>query len=160
MNYLRNTEILPEKIFQALVIISQRCPTAVFGGSIALNAVGLLNRPVKDIDVFVPDFSSLTENGFMWAQDAKSSYLLSDTVTDVNGKLIQRTGIKVNGVNVCCFKVSSEEMQHSLYTLGEVTIKIQNVNYAIQAKKVYANKNDKHKIDLYDINQTFDELFN
>lgn len=161
MNNLENLEILSDEIFTAIVLIQQRCPEAVFGGSIALNAVGLLTRKIKDIDLFFDDkYTYKFKEGFL---TIPTTEVLSDTVMDTNGKQIQRTALKVNGVNVCGFKVNGEELQHSRMTIYRndvaVTLKIQNVNYAIQAKIAYRFKNEKHQTDLAIINQTFNDIF-
>ena len=54
MNNLDNSEILSDEIVNAIDLIITQIPDVIFGGSIALNAVGLLNRKVSDIDVFFP----------------------------------------------------------------------------------------------------------
>jgi len=161
MNNLENQEILGDDIIVAIVLIQQKCPEAVFGGSIALNAVGLLNRKISDIDLFFSDKNSYKlKEGFL---TIPTTEVLSDTVTDTNGKLIQRIGLIVNGIKVCGFKVGDEELQHSQVTIHRnninITIKIQNVNFAIQAKIAYKFKNEKHQIDLENINKVFNDIF-
>lgn len=155
-NNLENKDILPHNILKAIYLIIEKTPNVVFGGSIALNAVGLINRKVSDIDIFFPLDESLTGNGFLPIENTE---ILSDTVTNVNGKEIQRTGLIVNGVKVCCFKVSDEELSHSKINLLGRTICIQNVNYAIEAKRTYADKNNKHKEDLKTIESNLFNLF-
>lgn len=139
MNNLENKEILSEDIIEAIDIILLNTPNAVFGGSIALCAVGLLKRKIHDIDLFFPLGESLELNNFVHYVDE----IGSDTVTNVNGIDIQRTSAKIKDVKVCCFKVNEFETQHSLFTFLGRTIKIQNVNYAIQAKLAYINNSVK-----------------
>ena len=59
-------------------------------------------------------------------------------MTDVHGKQIQRTGLIVNDVHICAFKVDDEELQHSFFKFVRndkvYNIKIQNVNYANTGK--------------------------
>jgi hypothetical protein len=157
MNNLDNPDILSDEIVSAIDLIIKEIPDAIFGGSIALNAVGLLNRKISDIDVFFCHTESLTKNGFC---QIPSTEILSDTVTDTNGNPIQRTGLKINGIKTCAFKVDNEELQHSLTSFvrnGQTRkICIQNVNYAIQAKMAYSSKTHKHKEDL----QTIDSILN
>ncbi len=148
-NNLENKEVLSDQILNAIDLIIKHTPNAVFGGSIALNAVGLINRKVSDIDLFFHLNESLTKNGFLSIEN--DGQILSDTVTNVNGVEIQRTGAKIAGVKACCFKVSDEEMQHSKIEFLGRKICVQNVNYAIMAKMTYADKNDKHKEDLKQI---------
>lgn len=159
MNNLENKDILSNEILEAMDILIANCPNIVFGGSIALNAVGLLNRKIKDIDVFFRLNCSLTSNGFIDQCANRGASLMSDTVTNTNGKLIQRTGIKIKNVDVCCFKVEKEELSHSRFSFLGRTISIQNVNYAIQAKIAYKHKNEKHKADLESIDKIFDDYF-
>ena len=156
-NNLENPDILSADVLAAIELIVKHIPHAVFGGSIALNAVGLINRPVGDIDLFFRYEESLQKNGFLTLGD--DGQILSDTVTDVNGVQIQRTGAKIAGVKTCCFKVSNEELQHSKVTVFGKTLNIQNVNYAIAAKRTYADKNGKHKVDLEQIDKALDDIF-
>lgn len=155
-NNLENKEILPNDILKAIDLIIEKTPNVVFGGSIALNGVGLINRKISDIDLFFRLHESLTENGFL---PIENTQILSDTVTNVDGKEIQRTGVIVNGVKVCCFKVSDEELNHSKIRFLGRTIYIQNVNYAIAAKRTYADRNDKHKEDLKVIDNNLYNIF-
>lgn len=148
-NSLENKEILSDEILKAIDLIIKNTPNAVFGGSIALNAVGLINRKISDIDLFFHNNESLKKNGFL--EIDINEQILSDTVTNMNGVNIQRTGTKIAGVKVCCFKVSNKELQSSPFEFLGRKIFIQNVNYAIMAKIAYADKNNKHKEDLKQI---------
>ena len=156
-NNLENKEVLSDEILKAIDLIIKETPNAVFGGSIALNAVGLLNRKVADIDLFFSINESLQKNGFLSVEN--DGQILSDTVTNVNGVEIQRTGVKIAGIKTCCFKVSDEELQHSKAEFLGRKICIQNVNFAIQAKRTYADKNDKHKEDLKQIHLNLENHF-
>lgn len=160
MKNLENKEILPDEIFNAILLIIKETPYAVFGGSIALNAVGLISRPISDIDLFFGMNENLASNGYFSIKSIGE--ITSDTVTNLNGVEIQRTGAKIAGVKTCCFKVSTEELQCSKHKFTrngtEYTIQIQNVNYAIEAKKSYASRNTKHKTDLEEISNVLDSL--
>jgi hypothetical protein len=157
VNNLENKEVLSDEILNAIDLIIKYTPNVVFGGSIALNAVGLINRKVSDIDLFFPFNDSLQKNGFLLIKN--DGQILSDTVTNVNGVEIQRTGAIIGGVKTCCFKVSNEELQHSKIEFLGRKICVQNVNYAIMAKMTYADRNNKHKEDLKQINKTLDNFF-
>lgn len=154
MKNLENKEILSDEIFNAIEIIVSKIPSVVFGGSIALNAIGLINRKISDIDLFFHLGSSLSNNGFL----SVSTHITSDTVTDVNGIEVHRTGAKINNVKCCCFKVEDAGLDYSIHSFSrngkEIKIRIQNVNYAIQAKISYMknSNNEKHKKDLKNIN--------
>ena len=132
-NNLESKEVLSAEILNAIDLIIKTHTKRCFGGSIALNAVGLINRKVSDIDLFFHLNENLTKNGFLLI--VNDGQILSDTVTNVNGVEIQRTGAKIAGVKTCCFKVSDEEMQHSKIEFLGRKICVQNVNYAIMAKK-------------------------
>jgi hypothetical protein len=163
MNNLENPEILSDEILHSIDLIIDRCPHAVFGGSIALNAVGLLNRKISDIDVFFDENTALTKHGFINIPETEWKGFLSDTVTDMNGKLVHRTGFKIGGTKVCGFKVHPEELQHSIFKFIRNTklyeIKIQNVNFAIAAKIAYYYKKEKHEIDVDHINELLNDIF-
>lgn len=163
MKNLDNKEILPDKICEAIKRIIGIVPDVVFGGSIALNAVGLLNRPVKDIDLFFPIGSSLTKGDFLYSLQADyEAAITSDTVTDVDGEEIQRTGVQFGDIKICCFKVKNEQLESTKHTFsrwGDLhTIHIQNVNHAIVAKQTYASKNMKHELDLKEIQQNLEKI--
>ena len=161
MKNLENKEILSDEILKAISLVIGRTPNAVFGGSIALNAIGLINRPISDIDLFFGMNEILNKNGYL--SIASIGEITSDTVTNANGIEIQRTGAKIAGIKTCCFKVSNEELQCSKHKFTrnetEFTICIQNVNYAIEAKKSYSSRNPKHKSDLETISNVLDGLF-
>lgn len=168
MNNLENDKILSKEIIGVIDMLTTNNPNTVFGGSIALNAVGLLNRKISDIDIFI------LENSEFPSIIKELTEFVSDTVTDVNGKEVQRTGGKINNVKICVFKVSEEELLHSQFTFLGRRINIQNVNYAIQAKISYAGKRvkiiesknstnnpSKHEKDVKEIEENlkvFDEL--
>ena len=161
MKNLENKEILSDEILNAISLIIEKTPNAVFGGSIALNAIGLINRPISDIDLFFGMNENLSKNGYLSVETIGE--ITSDTVINTNGIEIQRTGAKIAGVKTCCFKVSDEELQCSKHKFTrnetEYTICIQNINYAIEAKKSYSSRNPKHKTDLETILNVLDGLF-
>jgi len=105
--------MISKKTWKAIDYILKNCPSAVFGGSIALTAVGLLNREVGDIDLFFQEGDSLTRNGFLKGEPTMNPNIGSDTITDVNGKQIQRTSVEVHGIKTCCFKIPFEQWQYS-----------------------------------------------
>lgn len=154
MNNLENKYILSEELIDAIDKIIEKVPHVVFGGSIALNAVGLISRKINDIDLFLP----MNENFKMFLSIGVLDEMTSDTVTDMNGNPIQRVGAKIKDVKVCCFKVSDEELEHSKFTFLNRKINIQNVNCAIIAKKTYSKKNKKHQDDLEQIYNSLHDL--
>jgi hypothetical protein len=141
-----------EKIIKALEHIYLLCPDVVVGGSISFIARGLLSRQPNDIDLFFPEYSSLTRWGLF---DCIIDEVGSDTTTDINGKEIQRTSLKIMGVKVCAFKVEDDHLKHEILEYNGVKIQAQFPQYGIIAKKIYSEKNDKHKKDLEEILEKF-----
>jgi len=150
MKYLENKEILSDKIFYTMKTIAEQCPNVIFGGSIALNAVGLLNRKIGDIDTFFGEIESLERNGFLKTRTLCFSF--SYSLSDDEGNTVQRTGVIINHVHVCVFKVDKSQLQYSLMNIRGTVFKIQNVNCAIQAKLQYSKRGvQKHIQDLEEI---------
>jgi hypothetical protein len=133
------------KITLALEHIYAECPTAVVGGSISFIARGLLDRQPHDIDLFFPEYDSLSKNHLL---NCVIDDLGSDTTTDINGKTIQRTSLKIMGVKVCAFKVEEPYLKYEVLEYNGIKIRAQLPEYGVVAKKIYAEKNDKHKKDL------------
>ncbi len=160
MNNLENKEILSDDIIAAMDFIMEKVPNAIFGGSIALNAVGLLNRKVSDIDIFVQERvqNHLDRLIKVSNKEVVEDGLFSDVV-DINGNIVERLGLQIKGIKVCCFKVPSDYVQHSSFEINGRKIKIQNVNYAILAKQQYSVKGvQKHINDLKEIDDFFNNL--
>jgi hypothetical protein len=130
---------------KALFHITTNAPTVVIGGRISFIARGLLDRNPKDIDLFFGEYCSLNKVGLL---SCNIDEIGSDTITDINGKEIQRTSMKIMGVNVCCFKVDLDFLKYDKIKYNGIEINAQNPEYGIIAKKIYAQKNDKHKRDL------------
>lgn len=125
--------------------ITKQLPDAIFGGSLALNMVGLINRPIDDLDIFI-DKDKFVDTIELVRQSEDSA---SAQVLDDNGKIIERRAIEIAGVKVCLFLVDSSYMQHAVMTIGERDLKIQNVNFAIKAKIQYGSRAlRKHQEDL------------
>lgn len=167
MNNLEKEEILSKEILHTIDVILKESPEVVFGGSIALNAVGLINRPISDIDLFFPLKTRFIDIGILHTNETNDTQ--SETTTDINGKLIERVGAKIGKIKICCFKVPDEILQYSKITVLGRTLNIQNVNQAIIAKMVYAKgtsnnkkyyaKNHKHENDLTEIFSALKGLF-
>lgn len=148
--------ILPPDIDKAVMYILENIPDAVFGGSIALKAMGLLNRDPHDIDLFFHRNTLLTKNKFIGVGVAEIG---SESVTDVNGDPVQRTSITILGVKTCAFKVRNEELYHSVVTYKGLPMRIQHANHAINAKRTYKDTTGKHKADLQEVEATLTALF-
>ncbi len=157
MNNLTNKTILSDEFWVVIDKILKATPDVVFGGSLALNAIGLINREIKDLDLFFP--ITTFNAGFMDILNHVDTGVGSDTVTDINGIEIERTALKINNVKACCFKVPKEQLEHSIFVVNGRNLRIQNVNHAISAKICYSKHNPKHTTDLENINVTLAKYF-
>lgn len=158
-NHLEEKEILSDEILFAIDELLKRSGDIVFGGSIALNAVGVIDRKVKDIDLMTNNNKSLNYYNLMTLVCKTDDVTeISETVTDVNGEQVVRVGAKIGNVNICIFKLN--KVNYSEFKFSGRTIKIQNINDAILAKRCYSQKNvssaGKH---LHDVKQ-FEETIN
>jgi len=160
-NYLESAEILSPELLQAIDELISTSKDIVFGGSIALNAVGLIKRPIKDIDLMTLKSYPLEFYGLMPYIQKTEFDEVSETTTDINGVDIVRVSAKVRDVNVCIFKV--EVVTFSDFNFLGRKIKIQNINEAILAKRAYSQKEfiscDKHRTDLKNLDAFIDNIF-
>ena len=158
MNKLENKEILPENIYKAIKKIKDKHPEAIFGGSIALTAMGLLNREIHDIDVFFDRRYSIDFDLFEKSNGSSSNVAYTDDNEKVTSIL---TSCKVNGVKCCVFLEKSEFLQYSTFSFFGEKIKISQVNLAIDVKRRYAKGGAiKHINDLKFIDKALTDLFN
>lgn len=156
-NPLENENILPTNIKNVIKKLVKSNPDLIFGGSICLNALGLIKREIRDIDIFIAEGLGITTQIEQFTKLEEEDF--SETITDIDGKPIKRIGFKVDGVKICCFQTENNElMNSSKFSFDGITINLQNVNYAIQAKRLYADKTDKHKNDLKQIEETLNDL--
>lgn len=162
-NHLEEKAILSEEVLFAIDKLISKSKDIVFGGSISLNAVGLIDRPIKDIDIMTSSHLSLAHYNLMEIVCPTNDVTqISETTTDVNGEQITRVGAKIGDINICIFKLKGD-VKFSEFKFSGRTIKIQNVNDAILAKRAYAQKDykscDKHKHDVIKSNAILDDLF-
>lgn len=161
MNNLNDPNILSDGIFEVMWRIMALAPNVVYGGSIALNGVGLLNREVGDIDLFFP------QNGgpeyFSLIRYPLSENQISETITDINGNPVSRLGVVIDNVHICCFKIPISHLTYSTINVQRgnrvLRINIQNVNYVIQTKAFFSKKSLKHETDLIEIDKILDMMF-
>jgi hypothetical protein len=160
-NYLEDSNILSLSIVNVIDKLLVASKDIVFGGSIALNAVGLIKRPIHDIDLMIhqTDKISLVKK-FNSNNICRNYDDLSETVTDINGNSISRYGFKINDINICLFILPN--VTSSDFVFNNRTIKIQNINEAILAKRAYGNINgiskEKHVKDLNSIDEFLNDL--
>ena len=157
MNKLENKRILPENIYKAIKKIKDKHPEAIFGGSIALTAMGLLNREIHDIDVFFDRRCSIDFDLFEKSNGSSSNVAYTYDNEKVTSIL---TPCKVNGVKCCVFQEKSEFLQHSTFSIFGEKINISQANLAIDAKRRYAKGGAiKHINDLKFIDNALADLF-
>lgn len=137
----QNSQNVPLNILNAMRYVQTRVPDALFGGSIALNALGLLDRVVKDIDVVVPEGFVLDDKAFSLRQSAIRK--------DYGG--LGNVKTKALNVDIDFFRVDSDRLSGYNVYINGMPIKIQDVRYAILAKMSYAGKVYKHQWDLDEI---------
>ena len=157
MNNLENKEILSDEILSVIDKIIVHVPEIIFGGSITLTAVGLLNRKINDIDLFVNKLCGVT-SGLGNLLTSINAELGSDTVTDVNGEKVERLSFKIGNVKVCVFRVNKDVLQHSTFEFSRRSINIQNCNYAVAAKIAYSKKRDEHNRPFPSTNKHIEDV--
>ena len=162
-NNLEDPKILDTTLLFAIDEIVRLYPDAVFGGSIALNAVGLLNRRIGDVDVMIA--ASKKDSAFalysaLKNETADANLNASDSIMEVNDEPIHHIGGKLCGVSVCLFVIP--KLNYSEFRFFNRVIKIQNVNDAILTKQAYASmrtpSSPKHAADVDSIEQALDDL--
>lgn len=143
MNNLENKKILSDKMLKVVKQLSSEFPNIVFGGSIGLNAVGLIERNIGDIDVFVDENHKILSSKYfnfdevkesqkenlddskykskidkLFDLDSLESFCTKQKQTDVESPDADdsqtfRSSIVINNVKVCVFKTSNEELLKS-----------------------------------------------
>jgi hypothetical protein len=146
-------------------------------GSIALVYSGLLQRQVGDIDLIV---SKSTLKQILRDSSLELSYKKHSIRIDfspygpistqkreyeifesLDGKSITRMGLNhpKTGVKVCLFVLDRMPQNPSYHRFLDMDLTISPVNEAIRAKVAYAIHNEKHKVDLENINNILENAF-
>lgn len=146
MSSITDKHILTDEHLIAIDLILDNCPTVIFGGSLVLNAVGLLDRPVHDLDLIFPETDSFFTNGFFKISDL--SDCKSDGIVDRYGKDLRRLGGKICGIDVCCFRIPLIELEFFQYDLMGRLINMHSVKHILLAKKRFARRTPKHRDDF------------
>ena len=154
-NYIENPNIVSDGIYMTMVAISRHMPFAYFGGSISLVAHGLIARKVSDIDVVIPMAMSIPQVLIDGSVIGEAS---SDTVRDVDGNEIRRTGLNINGIKICVFRVDPSKIYGNVVSArrdGDIVnhFNIQDVNTTIFYKNLFASSNPKHRRDIESVQQ-------
>ena len=160
-NPLENPEyVTPELKDIVLKLVKATNNDIVFGGSLALCAVGLLKRKVKDLDIIIGQFTPIENLHLQEFISEDYDGASSDVALDSNGEEITRIVLKINEINIDIFKVA--KFNYSRVNFFGETIKIQNVNEVILIKQVYAAKGFssslKHINDLAAVDNAISDL--
>lgn len=148
-NYLEDPEILSPVLLNAIDYLLLKSKDIIFGGSLALNAVGIIKRPIKDLDIVIDH--DLVHYGL---DKLPHQELGSDQPpTDVFDKKVTRHALMLNEIKVDVFQTT--EVGFSKFKFSGREIRLNNVNEIIIAKKQYMiNPNikkesyDKHFEDV------------
>lgn len=117
----------------------------VFGGSVCLNAYGLLDREVGDLDVFVDKDSIFDITPYLnICEYEKKRYF----TTDFNGETLERVPLLINGVKVCIFYVPKYLLSAVSMDIDGLEIGVQNPCFAIAGKVLFSKHDPKHTVDL------------
>lgn len=136
-----------------------------YGGSIALNATGIYNKPVGDFDIVIPETQSITQLigkiGFIRTDEAEinenepqayESYLNEDgeQVTRVSGHLVSPLSPSVK-IPCCIFQRPTKDKDGFIYECARMrffdsTIQILNINETVYAKVRYADQSSNPEV--------------
>lgn len=181
-----NNKILSTEIKNLILKLNNEFPDIIFGGSIALNAVGLIERKIGDVDIFVPEKHKIlqsnyvldyissenqkvknkkteygqSKNKFDWAEFGEMK--ANEDVFSENGLCTLRTGIIINNIKVCIFEVQNEdELKSFRFKIDDSDeINLQNIFHAIKTKCLYVRKSFSPNLDkhLSDLFEIYHEL--
>lgn len=73
-----NNKILSAEIKSLISKLNNEFPDLIFGGSIALNAVGLIERKIGDIDIFVPEKHKILQSNYVLEYISSENQRLKD----------------------------------------------------------------------------------
>lgn len=137
--------MLSEDQKKALKILTSIDPNICVGGSVCLNAYGLMDRKVGDLDIFVNRDKPFNITKFRLANDFDRDY---DFTTDFNGDTLDRIPLLISGVKVCLFKVPPYLTQSLRMKVDGLELNIQNPCFAIAGKVLFSKHDEKHTKDL------------
>lgn len=132
---------------EAISILQKAIPEIAIGGSICLNAYGLLDREIGDIDCFVNRDSKLNVKALKEAEfvELDESY---NFTTDFNGDTLDRLPLVIKGVKVCIFRVPLYLLSAVKMDIDGIEINIQNPCFALAGKVSFSKHDPKHIKDL------------
>jgi len=151
MNFLEDPAVVSPLLLNAIDYLLLKNKDLVFGGSLAVNAVGIIKRPIKDLDIIIPNREIATDLFNEILKVHPDTDELYEDLTDVNGEPVVRVGGKIHEVPVCFFV--NKSISFSTFGFLGRKININNVNDIILAKLSYMQKPgksfEKHQGDVY-----------
>jgi hypothetical protein len=134
-NHLELSEVLSPVVLNAIDYLLLKNKNFIFGGSLALNAVGIIKRPIKDLDIIIEegDIDEYDIRGIVKKNPSKDIFY--ETTAEISGKTIKRYPASIHEVKVCFFV--DENPSYSIFKFKDRKIRINNVNDIIIAKRAY-----------------------
>lgn len=131
-----------------LYLLQHKIPELTVGGSISLVAWGVVNRPIGDIDIVVPELESLDdlEVEYDVDYDFVDSVELVPTVDEGKKMVLQKhkrpeprpinqITFKIGDVKCCAFLNKGEETKPVM--LGDIEFQVAHPKHAVEAKRKY-----------------------
>lgn len=133
---------------KAIQVLQKIDPSIAIGGSVCLNALGLMDRKIGDLDVFVDKDNPFDISKYRAIDEYHRSY---DFTTEFNGDILERIPLLIHDIKVCIFKVPKYLLQSSAMDIEGLEMKIQNPCFAIAGKVLFSKHDAKHTDDLREI---------
>lgn len=146
--------------------ISKNIPDAYFGGSLLLNALGLLNRPVKDLDVVIVK-RDYDDYGLMHSVESRLKRLNEPYKMVSASDEGNCVGCDIRGIKVDFWMYKESQVRGGLFgmELNGTRVKFIPVNYVINAKMEMIGKSGdlkkvrKHIEDVQAVNKVLVGMF-
>lgn len=136
-----------------------------YGGSIALNATGIINKPVGDFDIVIPEYQSISELirkiGFIRTDEVETneneppayeSYINEDgeQVARISGHFVSPLNSSVK-ISCCIFQRPTKEKNGFMFECARMQffdsiIQILNINETVYAKVRYADQSSNPEV--------------
>ena len=133
---------------KAIQVLQKINPDIVIGGSLCLKALGLMDREIGDLDVFVGRDKTFDAFKYKAVDEYNRSY---DFTTEFNGDTLERIPLLIHDVKVCIFKVPKYLLQSFRMEVEGLEMNVQNPCFAITGKVLFSKHDAKHTDDLNDI---------
>lgn len=130
---------------KAIQVLQKIDPSITIGGSMCLNAMGLMDREIGDLDIFIDKDKPFEISKYRKVDEYHRNYKFT---TDFNGDILERIPLLIHGVKVCIFKVPKYLLQSLTMDIEGLEMNIQNPCFAIAGKVLFSKHDDKHTDDL------------